>query len=424
MRKRVIGGTLALIMAMTPLAVMAQVAPLDEESRASVVAMAQRVGQNLASGAMPVAGGSLPFIVEDPGAPNPQAEEPEPEPTDEPTDEPLALPELNLTDLVEYSHAGVTFQAPADWIVDTDLGDDTPFLIEVPGTGVVVSMEADAGLDFPSMLGVALFRSQADVLISELGADARLDESATIFTEQNVPIAKMVFSGAEDGGEVGGALYVLAPNENAYIMIGGGPIEEWDYAAPGIELIAASIVFDEDLITLQWVESEPLLFTDEDATMEVTVPAGWYVMSTGDPQFPVIVAEREVRYVAALGTEATFGDNFDTEALAEFIPESGELDAEQSEELMAEILSMVDDSGSPILVDEELSSFSTREGAITVRLVGDADLGDGMAMPVIFYIDLKTTGAGIVALFGDTGGALEVEEQLRLMLESITGLGE
>lgn len=418
MRKRVISGTLALVVAMTPLVVMAQVAPLDEEARASVVAMAQRVGQNLAPGADTLIDDLSPDVQEKPGAPNPQTEEPELEPTDEP----LVLPELNLTDLVEYSHAGVTFQAPADWIVDTDLGDDTPFLIEVPDTGVVVSMEADAGLDFPSMLGVALFRSQADVLISELGEGASLDESATIFTEQNVPIAKMAFSGVEDGGEVGGALYVLAPNENAYIMIGGGPIEEWDYAAPGIDLIAASIVFDEGLITLEWVEGEPLLFTDADETMEVTIPAGWYVMSTGDPQFPVIVAEREVRYVAALGTEATFGDNFDVDALAEFIPESGELDAEQSEELMAEILAMVDDSGSPIIVDEELSSFQTREGAITVRLVGDADLGDGMSMPVIFYIDLKTTGAGIVALFGDTGGALEVEEQIQLMLESITGL--
>lgn len=412
MRKLMVGGILTALMALAPLAVMtprgvmAQVAPFDEVTRATVVAMAQRVGAMIGPGMV---------------APEGQVKIPA-TPTPEVVEEPVELPPLNLTDLVEYSSQGITFQAPADWIVETDSGEDVPFTIEVPGTDLVLSLEADAELDFPSWLGVALFRSQAELLVTELGEDAQIEESVTLYTPQNLPIAKLAFSGINDEEVASGALYVMAPNENAYLLIAGGPEVDWAYAQPGVDLIVQSITFDEDLLTVVMAGDEPMLFTDEDATVEVSVPAGWYAIGTGDPQFPVILGEPEVRYVVAIGTEGSFGEEFDPDILEEFIPTEGELSPEDSALLIDSIVEMVASSGSPIDLDEDLSQVVTREGAVTVRLVGDADLGDGLGMPVILYIDLRTSGVGVAAVFGDTESALVVEDVIQTLLGSVTGL--
>ena len=412
MRKLVVRGILTSLIALTPLValtprgVMAQVDPLDEVTRATVIFMAQQVGAMISPGiAAPEGQVQIPIT-----------------PTPEVVEEPVELPPLNLTDLVEYSSQGMTFQAPADWIVETDSGEDVPFTIEVPGTDLVLSMEADAELDFPSWLGVALFRSQADVLVADLGEDAQIDESSTLYTPQNLPIAKIGLSGIDDEEMAAGALYVMAPNENAYLTIAGGPEADWAYAQPGVDLIVQSITFDEDLFKGVMAGDEPLIFQDEDATVEVAVPAGWYAIGTGDSQFPVILGEPEVRYVTAIGTAASFGGDFDPGVLEEFIPAEGELSEEDSAALIDSVVEMVANSGSPINLDEDLSQVVTREGAVTVRLVGNADLGNDLEMPVVLYLDLRTNGAGVVAVFGDIESALEVEDVIQTLLESVTGL--
>jgi hypothetical protein len=52
-------------------------------------------------------------------------------------------------------------------------------------------------------------------------------------------------------------------------------------------------------------------------------------------------------------------------------------------------------------------------------LVGSADLGDGVEMPVIFYVDLRSASVGVMAVFGDTESALAVEDEIQAMLESV-----
>ncbi len=414
MRRLAASGCLALLIAGMPLTLLAQAAPLDEASRATVVMMAQRTAAAVDAQAVASSASDAPEVTE-------PAPEPAAEPTEELTDEPLALPELNLTDLVEYSNQGITIRVPADWIVETDVTDDRLFSVEVPGTEIAISLEADTDLDFPSWLGVALFRSQAELLTQEMGSDIRLENSTVLYTSQNLPVAKLSISGTEDGELVSGALYVTAPNDVAYLVVGGGTAAEWEYAAPGIELMVESIVFDEELVTVVEAGDEPLLFSDAEAGVEVTVPAQWYVMVTGDEQFPVMAAEREVRYVAAIGTEASFGEEFDPEILEVIIPE-GELDPSEAEELIAEILQILDDAGSPIMVDEDSSEVIPREGAVTVKLVGDAEIDNGLMMPIIFYVDLRQSGAGVVIIFGDTASALEVEPEIQALLESVSAL--
>jgi hypothetical protein len=402
---------------MMPLALLAQVNAFDGESRATVVGMVQHVGATLASGAIARSGGEDEES-EVIGAPVPELEDPELEPQDEP----LVLPDLNLTDLAEYSNQGVTFTAPADWIVDTNTNDGVPFEITIPGTDLQATMELDANLDFPSWLGLALFRTQGEILVENLGVGANLDEAATLYTTQNLPVAKMAFSGIRDDIYEAGALYVGAPNETAYLVIIVGTEEEVSYAMPGIDLIVESLTFEENDVTGTLAEDGPLVYSDEDETMEVTVPAGWYVMGTGDTQFPIIIGEPEVLYVVAAGTENVFGDEFDPAILEEFIPEDGELDAEMEQALFETVLEMVDNSGTPINLDEELSALTARQGAITVRLVGEANLGNEFSLPVALYVDLRPTDVGVMGVFGELETALELEDELTRIMESITGL--
>ena len=287
---------------------------------------------------------------------------------------------------------------------------------------MIVSLSSDSGLDFPSWLGVALFRSQADLLVEEMGEDAQIEESTTLYTEQNLPVAKLAFSGTEGEEPLGGALYALAPNEDAYILVAGGSAAEWEYAKAGIDLIAQSILFDDDLLDVQWADGEPFDFTDVDETVQVTVPTNWYAMSTGDPQFPIILAEPEARYIAAVGTETVFGDDFDSSVFDEFLSDEGVVDPADYEALIAAIGEMISDSGSPITLDNDLSEVIARDGAALVRIVGDAELEDGVAMPVILYVDLRDSGVVVVTIFGDIDAAVEVEEEIQSMVESVTGL--
>jgi hypothetical protein len=411
-RRGVVILMIVMVLAVIPATVMAQAASLDPEARASVESLAKEIGYRVVpSLSRPV---DIGQIIEDP-APAPEAEEPKLEPVDEP----LVLPELDLTDLAEYTNDGVTIQVPADWNVEVDPFGDTLFYIEIPDTDLMLSLDADAGLDFPSLLGVALFRSQADLLTRDFGSEAQVEASATVFTPQDLPVAKLVFLGEDAGTAIAGTFYVVAPNENTYMLLAGGSQKSWEYAAEGIELIAQSITFDEELITLVAAGDEAVTHTDSDETLEVTVPGGWYAMDTGDLQFPVILAEPEIRYVAAIGSEAVFDAEFDPEILE---LATRELAPEEYDTVINTVIDIVADSGNPMLLDEERSNVFPREGAVTVRLVGGADLGDGLSMPVVFYADIRSSGVAVVAVFGDVEGALGQEDEILALVESVMGL--
>lgn len=413
MRQRVVGGIVALMVGLAPFAVMAQ--GFDPETRATAESLAKEVGY------MVVPGLEAPVNEEEANLePTPEVT---PEATEEPEDEPVVLTEPDLTDLAEYTNQGVTIQVPADWDVDLGSGDDGGiFLVTIPGTEVFLSLEADDSIDFPSMLGVALFRSQAELLLGEFTEEAEILESSTVYTPQGLPMAKLAFAGETEGEEAAGVFYVLAPNESAYILVGGGTPEEWEPMAEGVKLMAESITFDEDLISLQPVGDEPLSYTDGEEMVQVEVPSGWYVMDTGDEVFPVIMAEPEVRYVVAVGSKAAFGENFDTSAFDEFIPAEGELDPEQYDELIAAVVEALSTSGSEMNLDEEQSEVFSREGAVTARVVGEAELDGGLSMPVIIYADLRPSNSVIAAVFGDIESALAAEDATLALVESVTGL--
>jgi len=414
---------------------MAQVSTLDDQTHAIVVAMVQEVGHTVApmvistnsggTGALlgapnPQQEGTSSEPDQTPGAPNPQVEEPQREPNKGTAN----LPELNLTDLAQYKNQGVTIKAPADWTVNTDTEDGTPFEIQVPETSLIISLTSDSDLSFPSWLGLAIFRSQPQVLIKEFSPDAQVEDSSTLYTDQGLPLVKLAFSGTQDNQPVGGALYTLAPNKSAYILTVVGPSDQWLYAAPGLDLIAKSITFDSGLITAVKIGDKPEDYTDDDKTMQVTVPAGWYVMSTGDDQFPVIMAEPGVSYVAAVGTDKALGKNFDPTILKQFTGPNGELDPSKYADLIHAIADSIGNSGGPFKLDEEQSHVIPRDGALLLKLVGDADIGNDMSMPVIIYVDMRDGGVAAGAIFGDIESAKGVDADMQAMIASIKKLGD
>jgi hypothetical protein len=334
------------------------------------------------------------------------------------------LPELNLTDLAEYTNQGVTIKAPADWTVDTDTEDGTPFQIQVPGTDLIISFTSDSNLGFPSWLGLALFRSQPDVLVKEFSQDAQVEDASTLYTDQGLPVVKLAFSGTEDNTPVSGALYTLAPSPTAYVLTAAGSADNWQYAAPGLDLIAKSVTFDPDLVTAVKTGDSPEDFSDDDKSVQVTVPAGWYASSTGDKQFPIIVAEPEVRYVVAIGTDNSLGGDFDPKIIKQFEGKDGKIDPSKYPDVLRALADSMNNSGGEMKLDEEASQVIPREGAILIKLAGDADLGNDMSIPVIIYVDMRDNEAAAAAVFGDIESAKEKDADLQTMVASIKKLGE
>jgi hypothetical protein len=406
MRQQVVGGILALTFALTPIAVMAQATALDPEVRATVELAVKEVAALLAPGAISADSGTTLL-------------QPTPEPTEESVEVPALLPELNLTDLAEYSSGGVTIQVPVDWIVEASNDETAQFSIEIPDTELFISLEEDSAVDFPSLLALALFRSQAELLVADFAEEAQIDEPHTAYTAQGLPMAKLGFSGNVGGVDAAGLMYIAAPNQHTYLLVAGGPPDEWAQVAEGIDLIAESMVFDEDLVTLVAAGDEPLAYTDADATVEFELPAGWYAMNTGDSQFPVVAAEPEVRYVVTMGNEESFGEDVADEILALYDPEGGELDSAASAALINELLGLLGDSNDMTL-DAEQSTVFRHEGGLMFQLVGGADMGDGISLPVILYLDIRETTGAIAAVFGDTEFALADGEIIESMVQSVT----
>ncbi len=401
-----IASAVTLIIAL-PGVLMAQATPLDPETRAVIERVAKENGYRIAPGL--VNSNATPFEPSVALSPTPQPEE-----------TPVVLPDLDLTDLAEYSNAGVTIQAPVDWIVENDLGEDTPFVVEIPGSEVIIGMQADSSIDFPSLLSVSLFRGQAELLLGSELDGAQLDESTTLYTQQGIPMAKVSFSGDIDGFDANWTFYVVAPNEMVYLLVAGGPPDEWALISEGVELIAESITFDEDLVGLVAAGDEPLAYADADGLLELELPAGWFVIDTDDPLFPVMAAEPEVRYVVAIGAQDAFGEELNPDLFELYNANVDELSQEEYDALVAQVMDALGESSNEMNLDPASSDIFNREGAMLIRMVGDVDLGNEAFMPALLYLDIRENNGAMFAVFGDVESALIEEDLIRTLIESVT----
>lgn len=418
MRRQLVGGVFALLLIMSPSVAMAQETTFDPETRATVERMAKEVAGRV------VPGHGLAVAQTEslaPSAPMPEPSgEPESEPEGEAKNGSVVIPEVDLTDLVEYNNQGVTIQAPAAWSVEPGDG-DAVFYIDIPDTGIFIALGSTSSEDIPSLVALAFFRSQTDLVLQDFG-NGEAVESTTIYTSQGLPLTKLAFTGESLGEDQAGVIYVTAPNESVYSLIASGPPEEWEKVAEAVQGVANSIVFDEELIGLTSIGGDPALFTDGDGRLEVEVPAGWYALDVDDPVFQAILSEPEVRFAVAVAAGEDFNVALDPSMLAQIVPSDGELTAEEQEALIADIVDILKNSGGDVELEEEGATVLIREGAVTVIAQGTANLQSGVIMPVEFYVDLRPTGGSVVAVFGDLDAAATLESEIQTLVESVTGL--
>ena len=187
-------------------------------------------------------------------------------------------------------------------------------------------------------------------------------------------------------------------------------------------LIAKSITFDSDLITSIQIGDQPEDYANDDNTVKVTVPAGWYAMSTGDEQFPLFWLNRKCAMLWQLAPKnrwvriltPTFSNNLCRRAES--------LTPRNTRELIHAIADSIGNSGGPIKLDEEESQVIPRDGAVLVKLVGDAEIEQDTSIPVIIYVDLRTDSAAVAAVFGDTDSAKDSDTDMQSLVASVQKL--
>jgi hypothetical protein len=219
-----------------------------------------------------------------------------------------------------------------------------------------------------------------------------------------------------------GAIYMTAPNEGVYALIASGPPEQWEEVAGAIQMLAESIVFDEELISLTSNTDDPALYTEGEGWLELEIPAGWYILDSDNPVYQVVLSEAEVRFAMAVAAGEDFDEALTSAVLEQIVPLSGELSPEEQGALIADIVNILVNAGGDVELDAEMASITSREGGVTVRVPGIADLKSGVIIPVAFYVDLRTTGSVVVAVFGDLDAASGIEAEIQALVESVTGL--
>jgi hypothetical protein len=412
--------TTTLVMATVIMAIpphLAKAQAFDPDTRAAVEMLAKQVanrvvlGIDLPQGQATVHSSLTPAI------------EKENEAEEGPEAKPATVPEVDSTELVEYTNQGVTIQAPASWNVELSQSEFAVFYIDIPGTDFFIGLQPSMSLNIPSLVGMAFFRSQPEGALEEF-ADAEVVDSTTLYSSQGLPIVKLAFSGVSMGEEVSGGFYLTSPNESLYTLIASGPPEQWEQVAENLQMVAESIVFDEEVISLTSIGDEPTRYTDGGGRLEVEAPAGWYAIEMDDPIFKVILSEPEVRFTVAVAAGEDLDESLNPSMLEQFELSGGELSAEEQEALIADVIEIVMDASADVELDEETATMIVRENAVTVRVQGMAELQADqiLPMPVEFFVDLRTTGSAVAAVLGDLDAASEKEAEIQALVESVTGL--
>jgi hypothetical protein len=348
----------------------------------------------------------------------PEAEEtPEEEatPAAEETEE-SAIPPIDFTtvEMVQYTNEGVTLQAPVDWEV-TPGSFGTIFEISVPDTDFFGILQTGATDEFPGVLAVVILRENAELVLQQMAEGAELVNVETLVTDQQLPMTKISFlAELEEGVEGAGALYIVSPGSSGYLFTTFAPVDEWEVLEPGADLVAQSIFFDEELITLTTAESGVLFYADEANTVEIALPEGWQVAEMGDESLPLVVVDPDFQFVGAVGIDPEFNADLGIE-LEDIVAEDGTVDRNALDQLLNEL----DFDAETFTIDESLIEASVEDGVLTLRLVGVAALEEDLQLPVVLYLRIDSTGFAGLVIFGNSEDILAQEETLLEIVDSI-----
>lgn len=340
---------------------------------------------------------------------------PEADPPSEPTTEVEPL----SGEMAEYENAGITIAVPSEWEV-TPGSFDSVFEIAAEDIGLNAQIQS-FGDEFPGLIVLPIFSSQAEMLVQAFGVGAQLLDVARIDHQQNLPILRIRFVGAEDDGNpIDGVIYLIAAGAQAYGLFAGAPGDAWPELEPVIEQAVTGLLVDEELITLEAVADGDVPYDDPSGLFQLTIPEGWNVTATNDDELTMMLADPEINFVGAVGARSGLGDNSEMlTMLAEAV--AGALDDETARELMSGVLESLDMDAQSMALDEEQTDFfvGTGDNLGIIRVGGAADMGDGASLPLLMYIGIQADAASAVVFFGDMA---EVQAQEETLLEIINSM--
>ncbi len=324
-------------------------------------------------------------------------------------------------DWFNYANAGVTVTVPAAWeTISPDA--ETIFATSAPSSEFAVVM-VDIGADIPSFIALTLFRVAGGDMLQEWIPDAEMKGVASAFTAQGLPMVRLDFNAEIDGEPATGAFFVISAGSQAYVLLVAGTVDEFDRYAEEAEEVVDSLAFDPSLITYVQADAqadgEPLVYTDDEGLISVSLPDGWFAADTGDEQLPVILMDPTISYVMMLSTDTTLDTSFDASRRELFDTEDGTPDPAVLDEIAARLADLLGERGDSLIFDPDLTTTYPRAGGVIIRMVGEGDFSAGTMAPVALYLDLRTAGGALVILVGEIDPALADEESLFDVVTSI-----
>ena len=432
---RVLGGLLVGVLALAPLTTAYAQATLDPAVLATVqgaVGEVGRVAEPATMAPLPSVAELAPVLAPTP-VPAPEdtiVVEPTPEPVDEPTPVPPdvlqppggPIAHFDPATAESYSSGAVTLYAPPEWEVE-DYGSDgeASLYVSVPGNSDILIAVQDGGADFPGLAGLVLFPSLADLLVAELGENGTVEVADVTTTAQGLPSARVIFQGDMDGEAGGGAFYVIAAGDTAYLFLAFAPLDVWDDMRPDIEAIAESIEIDESTINIVTADSDDFYYVDDAGTVEVYVPNGWHAAGSPLEDLPVIVTDADYSYALMMATDKQFAPNMgpDVEALLATPPD--EYTPDILEAITTALMDEMTSGGDFTLDTTQTQQFDNGDG-VTLRFVGEGELDTDVTIPVVVYFNQSSDGISVALVMGNVDALLADEDTALNVVQSLLSL--
>lgn len=320
------------------------------------------------------------------------------------------VPSLNL--VVQIPEAWEYVDAPEEGL----------FGVTIPGEFAFSFFDSFGGTDFPSLLGLVIFQSQADVLVEQFGDGTTLLAVNPLTTVQGLPGAQLVFSGDMGGLDVTGAMYLAASGSDLYAFVIVTTASTWADIEADTTAIVENLTFgSQTLAALTWNPDAPTDVSVLDDALSFTVPAGWLMQTTNDPALPVLLADPsvEVASVLILSQDEGFSVAEYQEIRAALIDADASQQLDVAQEVLSELLGGSDMSSfaEDFVADPQLLAFYEGDNP-TIRFGGSAAFDD-FEMAVLLYLNFHPDSVVVSMNFGELEKLLASEEQFQQILGSV-----
>lgn len=309
---------------------------------------------------------------------------------------------------------------PPDWELDENSSEGL-FGLTIPGEFAFSAFNSFGEDSFPGLLGLAIFRSQAQTLVEQIDSSIAMQSVDTFPTLQGYPVVRIIFGGDMDGLDVTGVFYLMTGASDIYALMLITTDNAWSEYADTLDIVVQNIHFAPQTGELIQAGDEPLDFTTVNGSIGLTLPARWMLQETTDPDISFVVADEGM--AVAVAVAAAPPDGIEQEEIAvlheQLASAAEETDPAALETIAAQMFQVMDLSidSDEFSLDQSLTQIFPGESP-TIVFGGIGDFDD-FVMPVFFFLNLRqdTLGLGLVL-----GEAADVEEYSETIISLLQGL--